>query len=347
MYILFPKYTPVLENTFNQSNIITMMYETDVGSNEYQISSDNSWPSEGYVFNETLSYCKNGSKIIWNEETKSVSLKTGITDSCNIYFDKYAFPVITEVLVSEVTDKSITVSVEVELGDNAVSSYYYRINEEEYVASNSNTYTFSNLVANTEYNIDIYVIDTNNVSSNVYSLTSTTSNPTYIADYIIEELYTGDGNNGLYYHDGSGAYTNANLETGDNSYRYSGANPNNYVCFGSDEESCPDANLYRIIGIFDNQIKLIKSTNLGNNVWNSINSNVWSNASLNNNVLNSSYLNGIAERYRNMIDDADWHVDGVIWTTPNGNALNAYNSEIANSSTTINKKVGLLYLSYY
>ncbi|HIS11803.1 MAG TPA: hypothetical protein IAB40_01695, partial [Candidatus Onthocola stercoravium] len=85
-----------------------------------------------------------------------------------------------------------------------------------------------------------------------------------LAEHIIS-LYTEDGVNGLYYHDGVGSYTNADQEAGDNSYRYSGANPNNYVCFGSDEETCPAENLYRIIGIFDDdkdtnyQIKLIKA----------------------------------------------------------------------------------------
>lgn len=34
--------------------------------------------------------------------------------------------------------------------------------------------------------------------------------------------------------------------------------PNNYVCFGSDEETCSNDNLYRIIGVFDNNVKLIK-----------------------------------------------------------------------------------------
>ncbi len=80
-----------------------------------------------------------------------------------------------------------------------------------------------------------------------------------LADYITG-LYTTDGENGLYYHD-------ADLANGavDNSYRYSGANPNNYVCFGSTESPCPAENLYRIIGVFDDdkdsnyQIKLIKS----------------------------------------------------------------------------------------
>ena len=75
----------------------------------------------------------------------------------------------------------------------------------------------------------------------------------------------GDGVEGIYYHDGLGSYTNADQEAGDNSYRFSGANPNNYVCFGSTESPCPEENLYRIIGAFDDdkdsnyQIKLIKS----------------------------------------------------------------------------------------
>ena len=44
-----------------------------------------------------------------------------------------------------------------------------------------------------------------------------------------------DGENGLYYHD-------ADLANGaeDNSYRYAGANPNNYVCFGSTTTPCPE-----------------------------------------------------------------------------------------------------------
>ena len=86
-----------------------------------------------------------------------------------------------------------------------------------------------------------------------------------LADYIINNIYTIDGENGLYYHDGVGTYTNADQEAGDNSYRYSGANPNNYICFGSDADTCPDEYLYRIIGVFDEDgdgeynVKLIKA----------------------------------------------------------------------------------------
>ena len=74
----------------------------------------------------------------------------------------------------------------------------------------------------------------------------------------VAATYTTDGENGLYYHD-------TDLANGaqDNSYRYAGANPNNYVCFGSTTTPCPDENLYRIIGVLNDngeyQVKLIKS----------------------------------------------------------------------------------------
>ena len=77
-----------------------------------------------------------------------------------------------------------------------------------------------------------------------------------LASYITN-LYTGtQGENGIYYHDAS--LTNG---AGDNSYRYAGASDqvNNYVCFGSSTTPCPADNLYRIIGVFGDQVKLIKS----------------------------------------------------------------------------------------
>ncbi len=76
---------------------------------------------------------------------------------------------------------------------------------------------------------------------------------TSLADYVISQ-YTGtQGENGIYYHD-----ANLTNGAGDNSYRYAGANPNNYICFGTNENTCPTDNLYRIIGVFGDKVKLIK-----------------------------------------------------------------------------------------
>lgn len=73
--LLYDKETnkTILENTDINSQIInnnalTMMYETEAGSGEYQVSSDTSWPQSGYVFNETLSKCENGGVLTWDDE---------------------------------------------------------------------------------------------------------------------------------------------------------------------------------------------------------------------------------------------------------------------------------------
>ena len=74
----------------------------------------------------------------------------------------------------------------------------------------------------------------------------------------IQTLYNtyGEGYDGLYYHDADLANG-----AGDNSYRYAGASDevNNYVCFGANVSTCPDENLYRVIGVFNGQVKLIKA----------------------------------------------------------------------------------------
>ena len=63
------------------------------------------------------------------------------------------------------------------------------------------------------------------------------------------------GATNIYYHD-------SNLENGanDNSYRYAGPSDkvNNFICFGSTTSPCPTDNLYRIIGVIDGKVKLIK-----------------------------------------------------------------------------------------
>ena len=195
------------------------------------------------------------------------------------------------------------------------------------------------------------------------------ADPATFADYIINEVYTGtDGENDLYFHDGIGSYINADQEAGDNSYRYSGANPNNYVCFGSDEATCPNDNLYRIIGVFGNQIKLIKydyvtremlgqdGDYLGNydsfesnykGVMNKVpaydwngenqditfekteNYNIWSYSALNTVNLNTNFISALGSEWSDLIATTNWQVGGG--TSDNleySNAQTAYNYEV-------------------
>lgn len=108
----------------------------------------------------------------------------------------------------------------------------------------------------------------------------------------IISLYNNAGSIGtrLYHHDGT-------LENGinDGSYRYAGAsnNVNNYICLGNDASTCPENNLYRIIGVFDNQVKVIKETTVESQAWDADYVNTWSTSSINN-YLNNTYLNSLS-----------------------------------------------------
>ena len=343
------------------SNWLSMMYETGPGTGEYSESKSSLWPESGYIFNENLSGCENGGELSWNSETNTVNLLSNKSDSCYVYFDVYIIPQINNVTTSNIETDSITLTVNATNGNNPVTTYYYSNNNgSSYVSSTSNTYTFTGLDLGTEYNFSVYVEDSLGYASEVYTLSETTDDtpPTFadtcretgsntLACYIATQ-YTVDGENGLYYHDGVGDYTNADQEAADNSYRYAGADPNNYVCFGSDDATCPEDNLYRIIGVFDGQVKLIKATSYGNYYWSGSSSNTsnsWGDSTLNTNILNGTYLNNMGSTWSNLIATHTWKVGGMNGTsTPK----TVYDYEVgANSSTTYNAKIGLMYISDY
>ena len=158
----------------NKNNALTMMLETDIDSNEYEVATSNAWPNDDYIFNNELSYCENGSKLIWNDVVKSVKITSNLSDKCFLYFDKYIYPKINEVS-SEVTGNNITLNINASNGMGDIVSYYYSKDDgSSYVSSDTSTYTFDGLTANTTYNIKVYVTDSNNRKSDVYVVDVTT-----------------------------------------------------------------------------------------------------------------------------------------------------------------------------
>ena len=167
-------------NNANNS-MFAIMLETEAGSGEYQESTSSTWPGEGYIFNENLSTCENGSELSWNEELGAVNLKTNIADKCFVYFDVYVLPEILEVTASDITSNSITLTVNAIAGTSNISTYYYSIdNGNSWVSSTSNSYFFTNLDYETEYIFSIYVEDKLNYKSKNYSLSESTTNPLII-----------------------------------------------------------------------------------------------------------------------------------------------------------------------
>ncbi len=143
----------------------------------------------------------------------------------------------------------------------------------------------------------------------------------------------------------------------DDNYRFSGNNTvKNFVCFGSDDELCPENNLYRIIGIFDGKIKLIKYTpldinndgtinptfngtdtytyDLGNNhLWNESDVNIY---------LNNEYFNSLNTNYQEMIQSHNFYVGNVSGSF----AKSIYDTEKSVVNETENN-IGLMYASDY
>lgn len=330
------------------SNLVSMMIETAEGSGKYEAGTSSSYPTDGYIFNDNLSGCENGSKLEWNDDTQMVVIKGNISDKCYAYFDVYTLAKVKSI-VADVTGTKLDVSVDAQDGTGKVTKYFYSIdNGSNYNESSVNTYTFTNLSKGT-YTVKTYVVDSNGKKSKSLDDSAEIIGPT-LASHVISQ-YTGtQGGNGLYYHNSSLANG-----AGDNSYRYAGANPNNYVCFGSEATTCPSNNLYRIIGVFGDYVKVIKSSSIGNYAWNSVtSSNTWANVSINT-YLNGTFLTSLGN-YSNKIATFTWKVGG------NGtNAIRdvtasvAYQNEIVNPVTTntsngltdFSGKVGLMYVSDY
>ena len=130
--------------------------------------------------------------------------------------------------------------------------------------------------------------------------------------------------------------------TEDKNIRYYGANPNNYVRFNNE--------LWRIIGIFGNNVKLIRSEKIGNLSWDSsessINSgwgvNEWSQSDLKN-YLNTMYYGGAEVTCyggrnnttttcpTNKLDDASKSlIDNHTWNT---GAIDGTDATISNQET--------------
>ena len=166
-----------------------------------------------------------------------------------------------------------------------------------------------------------------------------------LAEYVISQ-YTGtQGENGIYYHNSS--LTNG---AGDNSYRYAGASDsvNNYICLGSDAATCPDANLFRIIGVFGDKTKVIRAKSVGDKQWHTSADNTWSSSSLNT-YLNGTYLTSLGT-LTDKIATTTWKVGGGSWSNISASVpKTAYQNEVGSSAstTTVNKKIGLMYVSDY
>ena len=218
----------------------------------------------------------------------------------------------------------------------------YPISTTSSSAGTTHTWTFTL----TFVNLGTDQSDNENASMNVNVYLQKEEYKLPLNEYVISQ-YTGtQGENSLYYHNSS--LTNG---AGDNSYRYAGASNsvNNYICLGSDEAICPDANLFRIIGVFGAQAKVIRAKSVGNKQWHSSSTpNTWSSSSLNT-YLNGEYLTSLGT-LADKIAITTWKVGGGTYENIGTSVpKTAYQNEVGSSasSTTYGAKIGLMYVSDY
>lgn len=174
---------------------LSFMLETSYGSGKYEKGSSTKWPlpSDGYIFNSTLSSCENGSELMW-DDTKNVVLMTGnISDKCYVYFDAAQKAVINEIITSDITLSSMTITINATKGTFDISKYYYSIdNGTTWNESTSNIISISGLTKGTTYAIKAYVQDVKNINSDYKNVDVSTLNITLISFTFSDIIYNAE-----------------------------------------------------------------------------------------------------------------------------------------------------------
>ena len=310
-------------------------------SNSYSMSRNRGLQTTPYSLTVT-SYCD--SYVGFNLYIATLTTNT-LTDE-NIHYiltSKGSKDVIVEGLLSEATDGASDFDdvskTELNTGLKGTYGSIYKIHS-----------TFIPLKGSSEYDLYLFVDEnaTNTTMGKTFSAgvaVKAYDRESNLADWVVAK-YTGvQGENNIYYHDST--LVNG---AGDNSYRYAGASDsvNNYICLGSDETTCPDANLFRIIGVFGDKTKVIRAKSVGYQQWHTSADNTWSSSSLNA-YLNGTYLTSlgtIAEK----IATTTWKVGGGSGSNISASVpKTAYKNEVGSSASTtiIDKKIGLMYVSDY
>lgn len=172
-----------------------------------------------------------------------------------------------------------------------------------------------------------------------------------LLNYIQNTIYKSSENTTAVNNKKQGLYLhNSSLTNGvkDNSYRFAGANPNNFVCFKKDAKSdgsCDVNNLYRIIGIIDGKIKLIKYSTARTGPWHTSSTTTFTNSAIET-FINGDFLTSLGT-ISNSIANTTWKLGGITlnnWAY--SNAKQIYDVENG-ASSTLSRKIGLMYIHDY
>ena len=127
--------------------------------------------------------------------------------------------------------------------------------------------------------------------------------------------------------------------TKDNSYRFTGANPNNYIKFSESDKT------YRMIGIIDGKIKVI-DTSYKEMEYNDTLNNSYENTTIKES-LNNEYLITLNENIRNLLDESNWYINSIVRNYSNVDELTDEEIGDKKNGKYVTDKIGLPYISDY
>ena len=224
-----------------------------------------------------------------------------------------------EVTITNKTNGRFKVS---DIVDNFSNITYSLDGIEENGVYDNQTLTFTITLSNNENDLREGTLDLNYVFE--------TTNEEYAVDTIhnlafanTEELFTDDKNN----------------------VRYYGKTPNNYVLFNNE--------LWRIIGVVDNRLKIIKNSYFDERMaWSTDSINNWDNSSLKK-YLNEEYYNNIENNLKVMISKEIFYLGGSTRDNYQSLVASTYYEQERNlevygdNPTTTKQYIGLMYPSDY
>ena len=329
-----------LENTTDNLDnkapgMFAIMLETEAGSGQYEQSTSGLWPGSGYEFNSTLSQCENGGILTWNEENRTVNLKSNLSDRCYLYFD-----IVPPDLTIAKTNTGYGSTPATLNCSNATAEYntlYQRIEISQINRPNQQTYGSCNLTYQTP------------------------SSKNYLNNYII-------GLSGSTQGTGQVVNENGYRYEGKNPNNYIWFNNELWRIIGVFDESS-----HGVSG--QNLVKIIRANSIGGLAWDKNDTNDWTASSLmnllNGAYLNSQngtggeycygystivgancdYTEtGINDTYRSMIENVTWYLGGHSTQSATAEAFYGYErgtTVYSGRPTSTTGYIGLMYPSDY
>lgn len=262
MFCFFVKNENAYE-TFNKyakkdnlnNGMLSIMLETEAKSGIYEMSKESTWPTKGYKFNAELSKCDNGGELSWDNDKKVVLMSADSINNCYVYFDLNS-QTLAEYVMSQYTGVQ---------GENAM--YYHDSTLANGASDNSYRYAGADYVLtdkakNAGYESILSGFQ-DNYQTNLIGIYKNDEE----CDYILYDTSASTNGYKVKYDDNADYMTYYNTFKKAYNDGYIEYNVKNYVCYGTDEVPCPTKNLYRIIGVFEDNyhgvtgeqlVKLIK-----------------------------------------------------------------------------------------